>query len=517
MTYGSIQPSSTLFNGHQANSVKVEGRRHFGRDMDGAWGSIQADWRVLLLLVLLWYILLRMWERNGTLDKWNASRVFGFVLMVRAKYGLKALEKVAKPRRFWRIYGEVALWICVGTMLLVGLLMGIAFIGVLLSPPSTPPPSASELVAIPGINPMIPLGWGVMAFVVALVIHEFGHGLLARAHGMRIRAFGLLQLGPLPLGAFAEPQYEELHRAPRRERMRMFAAGPATNLFAAFVCLLMLGGLAGQVVAATPHPHARALVIDGGAESAGMQPWDIILAINGTEVIGLDGFRDELNRYQANDTVSMEVQHQNGELETLSVVLGDKYAYYEDLGWSEETLEAMNIKPNEPFLGVEGLGVGTEGVDRLAGPFSPRFEGGTIVKAIYTPFHLLNIMIVPFQLQGVSMYPMEESMLSAADDGLGGVLGMNGIMFMINFFFWLMWVNILLGFTNLIPMVPFDGGHLFKDTLHGTLTTIKKIGKKTRLWNIHPMWVDHISSKASRMSSLALLVMLVFMIAAPFF
>jgi hypothetical protein len=31
------------------------------------------------------------------------------------------------------------------------------------------------------------------------------------------------------------------------------------------------------------------------------------------------------------------------------------------------------------------------------------------------------------------------------------------------------------------------------------------------------MWVDHISSKASRMSSLALLVMLVFMIAAPFF
>lgn len=68
--------------------------------MDGAWGSIQADWRVLLLLVLLWYILLRMWERNGTLDKWNASRVFGFVLMVRAKYGLKALEKVPRKLSF---------------------------------------------------------------------------------------------------------------------------------------------------------------------------------------------------------------------------------------------------------------------------------------------------------------------------------------------------------------------------------------------------------------------------------
>ena len=97
------------------------------------------------------------------------------------------------------------------------------------------------MVAVPGINPVIPLGWGVLAFVVSLVIHEFGHGLLARGHGMRIRSFGLLQLGPLPLGAFAEPQSDELMRAPRRERLRMFAAGPATNLFAAFIMLLLLG------------------------------------------------------------------------------------------------------------------------------------------------------------------------------------------------------------------------------------------------------------------------------------
>ena len=485
--------------------------------MDGAWGSIQADWRLLLLLLLLWYILLRTWERNGTLDKWNASRVFGFVLMVRAKYGLKALEKVAKPRRFWRFYGEVALWICVGSMLLMGLLMALAFIGAILSPrPNTPPPSASELLAIPGINPMIPLWWGTIAFIVALVIHEFGHGLLARAHGMRIRAFGLLQLGPLPLGAFAEPQYEELHQAPRRERMRMFAAGPATNIFAAFVCLLMLGGLAGQVVSTTPHPHARGVVVDGGAAEAGMEPWDLILAINGTEIEGLDDFRDELNLYRANDTILMDVEHTNGERETLTVVLGDKYAYYANEGWTEENLALAEINPGDPFLGVEGLGEGTLGIDRIAGPFSPRFEGGTLAKAVYTPVQMIRTIFIPFQLQGVSMYPMEESMLSAADDGIGSILGISGLMFLINFFFWLMWVNILLGFTNLIPMVPFDGGHLFKDTVHGTLNTVKRIGKRTKMFNMHPMWIDHISSKTSRMSSLVLLVMVIFMIGLPF-
>lgn len=484
--------------------------------MDGAWGSVEADWRFLLLLVLLWYILLRAWERNGTLDKWNASRVFGFVLMVRGTYGLKALETISKPRKFWRIYGEVALWLCVGSMLLVGLLMGLAFVGALLSPPTTAPPTASELVAIPGINPMIPLGWGAMAFIVALVIHEFGHGLLARAHGMRIRAFGLLQLGPLPLGAFAEPQYEELQRAPRRERMRMFAAGPATNLFAAFVCLLMLGGLAGQAISTTPHPHARSIIVDGEAEKAGMEPWDIITAINGTEVIGMDGFRDQMQLYRANDTVTMDVIHANGEEEQLTIVFADKYLYHENMGWSEANLEAFDIQPGDPFLGVEGLSEGTQGIDRLAGPFSPRFEGGTLVKSIYAPIHILTLMVVPFQLQGVSMYPMEEAMLTTADEGLGAVIGISGLLFFINFFFWLMWVNILLGFTNLIPMVPFDGGHLFKDTLHGTLSAVKRLGKKTKLWDLHPMWIDHISSKASSFSSLALLMMLIFIIAVPY-
>ena len=79
-------------------------------------------------------------------------------------------------------------------MLMVGVVFLLAFVGALLSPPDVPPPTASELVAIPGINPMIPLWWGVIGFIVALVIHEFGHGLLARGHGMRIRSFGLLQL-----------------------------------------------------------------------------------------------------------------------------------------------------------------------------------------------------------------------------------------------------------------------------------------------------------------------------------
>ena len=485
--------------------------------MAANWGTVDFDWSFILLLILSWYILLRIWENNGTLDRWNASRVFGVILMVRSKRGLKLLDKTVKPRGFWRFYGEVSLWVCIFSMLMVGLLMIIAFITALVTPPQTPPPSASELVAIPGLNPVIPLGWGALAFIVALVIHEFGHGLQARAHGMRIRAFGLLQLGPLPLGAFAEPQYEELTNAPSKERMRMFAAGPATNIFAAIVCLMFLGGLAGQFVASDDGVHVRGIVQEEGAYNAGLEPWDTIQSIDGQAVTNVDDFYDIMAVYSANDTIAITVMHQNGQVETLNATLSDKYDYYVELGWSKSNLEGLGIEKGDPFLGVEGLSGGTAGIDRLAGPLSPRWDGNILQKSVMVPFHTLSMMIVPFELQGVAMHPFEESLLEADDNPFAQTLGTNGLLFLVNLFFWLLWVNILLGFTNLIPMVPFDGGHMFKDMLRGILNGVKRLGRKLKFWDINPMWIEHISSKASNISSLALLGMIVFILVIPYF
>ena len=485
--------------------------------MAANWGTVDFDWSFILLLILSWYILLRIWENNGTLDRWNASRVFGVILMVRSKRGLKLLDKTVKPRGFWRFYGEVSLWVCIFSMLMVGLLMIIAFITALVTPPQTPPPSASELVAIPGLNPVIPLGWGALAFIVALVIHEFGHGLQARAHGMRIRAFGLLQLGPLPLGAFAEPQYEELTNAPSKERMRMFAAGPATNIFAAIVCLMFLGGLAGQFVASDDGVHVRGIVQEEGAYNAGLEPWDTIQSIDGQAVTNVDDFYDIMAVYSANDTIAITVMHQNGQVETLNATLSDKYDYYVDLGWSKSNLEGLGIEKGDPFLGVEGLSGGTAGIDRLAGPLSPRWDGNILQKSVMVPFHTLSMMIVPFELQGVAMHPFEESLLEADENPFAQTLGTNGLLFLVNLFFWLLWVNILLGFTNLIPMVPFDGGHMFKDMLRGILNGVKRLGRKLKFWDINPMWIEHISSKASNISSLALLGMIVFILVIPYF
>jgi len=55
--------------------------------MGGDWLSIEADWRVVILLIIGWYILLKSWEARGRLDDWNATRVFFAVLMLRTSRG----------------------------------------------------------------------------------------------------------------------------------------------------------------------------------------------------------------------------------------------------------------------------------------------------------------------------------------------------------------------------------------------------------------------------------------------
>ena len=78
------------------------------------------------------------------------------------------------------------------------------------------------------------------------------------------------------------------------------------------------------------------------------------------------------------------------------------------------------------------------------------------------------------------------------------------------------WVKNLIGYTNLNPMVPFDGGHMLRDMLHAFLSGVKRLGRKLKLWDLHPMWVDHLSTRASSYSSLVLLMMLLFTMFIPY-
>ena len=175
----------------------------------------------------------------------------------------------------------------------------------------------------------------------------------------------------------------------------------------------------------------------------------------------------------------------------------------------------MGVEQGDAFLGVQNLAGGTAGVDRLAGWAHPDFETSPLGYVISVPINTLQILITPFEYQGVAIHPAQEKMLDSGDGWLANTIGLSGLLFLINLLFWLIWVNILLGFTNLFPMIPFDGGHLFKDMVHGIMTGIRNLGKKTGLYKLHPLWVEHFTRKASS-SSLLLLIVLVALIGAPY-
>ena len=101
---------------------------------------------------------------------------------------------------------------------------------------------ATDILFIPGVTSFVPIFWPILALIVTVVIHEYGHGLQARAHGMRIRSFGVLIAGIIPVGAFYEPEQEEIRIAPSRERLRLFAAGPSINIVLTYILVVLLAG-----------------------------------------------------------------------------------------------------------------------------------------------------------------------------------------------------------------------------------------------------------------------------------
>ncbi len=98
---------------------------------------------------------------------------------------------------------------------------------------------------IPGVDlPNSPISvplhaW--LSFVIILIVHEASHGFVVRKMGMKLKSYGLLLLGFLPIGAFVEPDEKELKKLEQRnprEALRMYSAGPSSNFY-----FFLVGGL----------------------------------------------------------------------------------------------------------------------------------------------------------------------------------------------------------------------------------------------------------------------------------
>src|SRR5918992_4286615 len=158
----------------------------------------------------------------------------------------------------------------------------------------------------------------IFAFIgilgAAVVIHEFGHFLVAKLFKIRVETFSVgfgprlfgkkwgptdYRLSLIPLGGYVKlggdesnapiegagaadiPPEEQFNLRPRWQRILVALAGPVMNILTAlaipFAGALMYG------VPESPAPIVSYAPANGSAQKAGMQPGDRIVSFNGTE------------------------------------------------------------------------------------------------------------------------------------------------------------------------------------------------------------------------------------------
>ena len=163
---------------------------------------------------------------------------------------------------------------------------------------------------------------------------------------------------------------------------------------------------------------------------------------------------------------------------------------------TSELLESYGIGEGDAFLGVNAPRSGTYQTDRFSFIFEERYTTGQ--KALTLLLTPLSMMGTPMSYDGQTMDLHERGMIEVDDEFVLSGLGTEGLLDLFDFIFWLIWVNFLLGFLNLLPIIPFDGGHMLKDGAHSILSRIMK--------GSNPLRVERLAGSIGGVTTVVMLI-----------
>jgi len=213
---------------------------------------------------------------------------------------------------------------------------------------------------------------------------------------------------------------------------------------------------------------AVSVVIDGTpADEIGIKTGMIITSVNDTEINNINDFFNVLDNTQSNQNINISYVKSNQKF-TKNIVLDDKYNYYK----------------NQTFFGKGFLGVG---------PHTDQYSYKEFLSILKNPsrdFLIFFSLPVWGYMRGYNpiIEPFTDSYVVT---GPLGVIPTDMFWIIVNSLYWVFWLNLLLAMFNVLPIVPLDGGYIFKDTVEIFL------GKKT-------------AKKATIMISLIIAILLIF-------
>jgi membrane-associated protease RseP (regulator of RpoE activity) len=385
-------------------------------------------WIVLVLALLASHFLFILIGRKR-FDKLSLSLMGPFILW-HTKRGLDYLDKAAGHRKFWDVFHPIALALCYIAMVgMIALL--IADVMVYIRAPEAIGGMDPRLVlGLPGINPIIPIGYGIIGLVVTMVFHELSHGIVSRHQGITVKSMGILFF-ILPMGAFVEPDDKEIENSEPSKRLRIEEAGAGMNMIVGIAALLIVALLAGSM--APKAEGVPVLEASGPIAQAGIKVGDIITAINGMEIKSTEAFVTMMENFTPGEVIRVRFIH-DGTLMESSVSLAD-------LGVLTGVAENA---------GKAGMGIS----------YDPYFSLSVFPDALANPFSVGNIMFfLTAPLQGT--IPFSEPLLSF----YATPFNPQAFSVIANIIYWISWFNLLVGSFNVLPVSILDGYAIFRDSL----------------------------------------------------
>lgn len=288
-------------------------------------------------------------------------------------------------------------------------------------------PALTSFLLIPGLNRYIPVLYGIIGIVVAIIVHEGTHGVIARRLNLPVKSTGLLFFLFVPIGAFVEIDEKLIQKLRARDSARIMAGGPGSNVIVGLVALVLLIVLLGGLVPL----HSGALVTQYSTSSPAsilhseghLSPGDMITAVNDTQITSGQDLSSYMSNTKPNETLMLTVAH-GSNVSTFPITLG--------------------TNPDNTSTGFIGVGVSDTSLATIRNTYASAFLNDPILYLIVPGIVPQAEAVVPFSGTLHSDY---------ASPSLGALWYPLALTL-----FWIFFININLAFFNAIPLYPLDGG-----------------------------------------------------------
>ncbi|MCF7799153.1 site-2 protease family protein [Candidatus Woesearchaeota archaeon] len=268
------------------------------------------------------------------------------IAMRRTKFGVKFIDKyAAKHKETIKILGYVGIGVgFIGMVYIFIYILGAVV--KLFTHPAGPAALSPVLpgVNIPGSPLFIPL-WVLIPLFIVIVLHELGHGLVAKAHGLKIKSTGFVFFGPLA-GAFVEPDEKKLQKANDVVQYSVFAAGPFANALTGAVVLailaLVLNPLTGLMVNQDGFSVSE-VTPDFPAAIAGLEPSVTYDMVNGLPVETHEALIEALAVLEPGDAITIGNNTSSYVITTTTHPEDESKAYIGVMGIQTEFVTKENV------------------------------------------------------------------------------------------------------------------------------------------------------------------------------